>query len=135
MITRGNLDVGCIAEEAFQTFAFTRNIKVGNTLNLSGVTPLTVDLEKIEAVGNGVIRAQAVQALGIIKRCLAAEGTTFKNWVMQTVYPTNIAELRKTDDVFRGALGGYSATSTWAEIKGLLHPEQMVEIRGIATLD
>ena len=34
---RSNPDVGYIAEEVFQTFEFTQNIKVGNTLYLSGV--------------------------------------------------------------------------------------------------
>ena len=135
MITRSNPDVGYIAEEVFQTFAFTQNIKVGNTLYLSGVTPLTGDLENVEVVGVGDMRAQVAQTLEIIKRCLAAEGATFKNWVMQTVYTTNMAELQKTDDVFREAFGGYSPTSTWVEIKGLFHPEQMVEISGIAALD
>ena len=135
MITRSNPEVGYIADEVFQTFAFTQNIKAGNTLYLSGVTPLTGDLENVEVVGVGDMRAQVAQTLEIIKRCLAAEDATFKNWVMQTVYTTNMAELQKTADVFREAFDGYSPTSTWVEIKGLFHPEQMVEISGIAILD
>ena len=35
MITRSNPDVGYIAEEVFQTYAFTQNIRAGNTLYLS----------------------------------------------------------------------------------------------------
>ena len=135
MITRSNPDVGYIADEVFQTYAFTQNIKAGNTLYLSGVTPLKGDLENVEVVGAGDMRAQVAQTLEIVKRCLAAEGATFKNWVAQTVYTTNMAELQKTADVFREAFGGYSPTSTWVEIKGLFHPEQMIEISGIAILD
>ncbi len=135
MITRSNPDVGYIADEVFQTYAFTQNIKAGNTLYLSGVTPLKGDLENVEVVGAGDMRAQVAQTLEIVKRCLTAEGATFKNWVVQTVYTTNMAELQKTADVFREAFGGYSPTSTWVEIKGLFHPEQMIEISGIAILD
>lgn len=40
MLTRSNPDVGYIAKEVFQTFPFTQNSKVGDTLHLSGVTPL-----------------------------------------------------------------------------------------------
>ena len=135
MITRSNPDVGYIADEVFQTYAFTQNIKAGNTLYLSGVTPLKGDLENVEVVGAGDMRAQVAQTLEIVKRCLAAEGATFKNWVAQTVYTTNMVELQKTADVFREAFGGYPPTSTWVEIKGLFHPEQMIEISGIAILD
>ena len=108
---RSNPDVGYIAEEVFQTFAFTQNIKVGKTLYLSGVTPLTGDLENIEVVGTGDMRAEGAHPLEIIKRCLAAEGATFKNRVMQPVYTTNMVGLQKTDNVFRGAFGGYPPTS------------------------
>ena len=54
---------------------------------------------------------------------------------MQPVYTTNMAGLQKTDDVFRGTLGGYPPTSTWVEIEGLFHPEHMFEISGIDALD
>ncbi len=78
MITRSNPDVGYIADETFQTYAFTQNIRAGNTLYLSGVTPLKGDLENVEVVGAGDMRAQVAQTLEIVKRCLAAEGATFK---------------------------------------------------------
>ena len=135
MITRSNPDVGYIADEVFQTYGFTQNIRAGNTLYLSGVAPFKGDLEQVEVVGVGDIRAQAAHTLEIIKRCLAAERATFKNWVMQTVYTTNMTELQKTADIFREAFGGYSPTSTWVEIKGLFVPEQMIEISGMAILD
>ncbi len=81
------------------------------------------------------MRAQVEWTLEVLKRCLAAQGATFRNWVVQTVYTTNIAELAKTADVFRRVFGEYTPTSTWVEIKGLFHPQQMVEINGIAVLE
>ncbi len=135
MITRSNPNVDYIADDIFQTYGFTQNIRAGNTLYLSGVAPFKGNLEHVEVVGIGDIRAQVAHILEVIKRCLAAEGATFENWVAQTVYTTNMAELQRTADIFREAFGGYSPTSTWVEIKGLFVPEQMVEISGTAILD
>ncbi len=135
MITRSNPDVGYMSDEAFRTYGFTQSIRAGNMLYLSGVAPFKGNLDDVEVVGVGDIRAQVAQVLEIIQRCLAAEGATFKNWVAQTVYTTNMTELQKTADIFREAFGDYTPTSTWVEIKGLFVPEQLVEINGTAILD
>jgi 2-iminobutanoate/2-iminopropanoate deaminase len=51
------------------------------------------------------------------------------------VYTTNMAELVKNADVFNAFFGEHSPTSTWLEVKSLFHPQQMVEITGIAVLE
>ena len=135
MIERSNPDVGYLAEEVFETFAFTQTIKAGNTLYLSGVTPLRGDLANLEVVGAGDLRAQVEWELEVIRRCLAEHGATFRNFVAQTVFTTNIAELAKIPDVFTRAFDGHAPTSTWVEVKAPFHPQQMVEIAGIAVLD
>ncbi len=53
----------------------------------------------------------------------------------QTVYTTSIAELATAGDLFPRFMGEDTPTSTWVEVKGLFHPEQVVEISGIAALD
>jgi enamine deaminase RidA (YjgF/YER057c/UK114 family) len=135
MIERSNPEVGYMAEEVFKTYAFTQTIKAGNTLYLSGIAPLRGGLKNLELVGEGDMPAQVQWCLEVLKRCLAAEGATFRNWVVQTVYTTNIAELAKVAEVFSGFYGEYTPTSTWVEIKGLFHPKQLVEISGIAVLE
>jgi hypothetical protein len=56
-------------------------------------------------VGEGDLRAQLEWTLDVIKRLLETEGATFRNFVAQTVYTTNIAELAKiADSVCRGTL-------------------------------
>jgi 2-iminobutanoate/2-iminopropanoate deaminase len=134
-IERSNPDVGGMAEEVFTTFAFTQTIKAGNTLYFSGVTPLRGDLANLEVVGEGDLLAQVEWALEVIKRLLEVEGATFRNFVAQTVYTTDIAELVKIADVFPRVFGEQSPTSTWVEVKALFHPKQLVEISGIAVLD
>jgi 2-iminobutanoate/2-iminopropanoate deaminase len=135
MIERSNPEVGYLAEEVFKTFAFTQTIRAGNTLYLSGVAPLRGGLKNLEVVGAGDLRTQVEWVLEVLKRCLAAEGATFRNWVAQTVYVTDITELARIADVFTPFFGEHAPTSTWVEVKALFHPQQMVEISGIAVLD
>ena len=84
--------------------------------------------------GDGDLRAQSEWALEVIRRLLEAEGATFRNWIAQTVYPTDMAELVKVANVFTPFSQEHSPTSTWIEVKALFHPQQMVEISGIAVL-
>ena len=135
MIQRSNPAVGYLAEEAFKTYAFTQTIKAGNTLYLSGIAPLKGDLKNLELVGEGNMRVQTEWILEVLQRCLAAEGATVRNWVAQTVYVTSVAEFVKAAAVFSQFFGEYTPTSTLVEVKGLFHPQQMIEINGIAVLD
>lgn len=135
MIIRSNPDIGYLSGEVFEVFAFTQTIRAGNTLYLSGITPLRGGLGNLEVVGAGDLRAQVEWTLEVLKRCLTAEGATFRNLVAQTVYTTNIDELARMAEVFRQVFGEHTPTSTWVEVKRLFHPQQMVEINGIAVLE
>ena len=134
-IERRNPEVGYFAEEIFKTNAFTQTIKVGNTLYLAGTAPMKGGFKDMELVGEGDMRAQLEWTLEVLKRCLAEYGATFHNWVAETIYTTNIEELLKVIDVRRRFFGEDSPTSTLVEVKRLFHPQQMVEISGIAVLE
>jgi len=136
VIKRSNPEVGYLPDDVYKTFAFSQMIKAGSTLYLSGVAPFTSSATgDIQLVGEGDPRTQLDWVLEVIKRCLAAEGATFRNWVVQTVYTTSIAALEPVADSFRRVMGEHTPTSTWVEVKGLFHPQQLVEINGIAVLD
>ena len=135
MIKRSNPAVGYMAEEVFKTYAFTQTIKAGKTLYLSGIAPLKGDLKNLELVGEGNMRVQTEWILEVLTRCLAAEGATVRNWVAQTVYVTSVTEFVKAAAVFSQFFGDHTPTSTLVEVKGLFHPQQMIEINGIAVLD
>ena len=135
MIKRSNPEIGYLTEDVYKTFAFAQMIRAGSTLYLSGVAPFTSSAGNLELVGEGDARAQLERVLEVIRRCLAAEGATFRNWVAQTVYTTSIAALETAADTFRRVMGEHTPTSTWVEVKGLFHPKQVVEITGIAVLE
>ncbi|MEM7542819.1 MAG: RidA family protein [Pseudomonadota bacterium] len=132
MITRSNPDVGYMAEDVFEAYAFSQTIRAGNQIFLSGIAPLRGSNDDIELVGVGDIRAQLSFCLDVLQKCLAAEGVGLNNWVAHTVYGTDMNELHKTADIFIDVFGQYPPTSTWVEIKGLFVPGQMVEITGFA---
>ena len=134
-ITRSNPAIGYMAEDVFKANAFTQTIRAGNTLYLSGIAPLKGDLNHLELVGEDSMQAQTEFVLETLKRNLAAEGATLRNWVAQTVYVTDIAEFVKLADVTRQFFGEHTPTSTLVEVKALFHPRQKIEINGIAVLD
>jgi 2-iminobutanoate/2-iminopropanoate deaminase len=135
VIKRSNPEVGYLAEDVYEQFSFSQMVKAGSTLYVSGVGPFTTSAGSLQLVGEGDPRAQLEWVLEIIKRCLAAEGATFRNWVAQTVYTTSIADLEPVADSFRRFMTEHAPTSTWVEVKGLFHPKQVVEISGIAVLE
>ena len=134
MIKRTNPDVGYLTEDVYKTFSFTQVIRAGNTLYMSGVAPLTTRNGTLELVGEGDPRTQLEWVLEVIHRCLTSEGATFRNWVAQTVYTTSLAALEPVADAFHRYMGEHTPTSTWVEVKALFHPQQLVEINGIAVL-
>jgi 2-iminobutanoate/2-iminopropanoate deaminase len=107
----------------------------GDTLYLSGVAPLKGDLASLELVGDGDMRAQIEWCLEVIKRCLATEGGAFHNWVAQTVYTPIWQSWSRSQTPFGRVFGDSTPTSTVVEVKALLHPQQMVEIAGVAVLE
>ncbi len=135
MIKRSNPDIAYLSEDVFEAYAFTQTIRAGNHIYLSGIAPLRGSNDNIELVGAGDIRAQVRFCLDVLKACLAAEGVGLKNWVVHTVYGTDMQELHKTADIFVDVFHEYPPTSTWVEIKGLFVPGQMVEITGFAVID
>ena len=134
MITRSNPDIGYMKDDVFEANAFTQTIRAGNTIYLSGIAPLLGGLLNIEVVGTD-LKSQVEWVLEVLKRCLAAERLTLKNLVSVTVYVTSMEGLVKLAPLFREYFGTYPPTSTWVEVRRLFHPQQMVEVSGIAVVE
>lgn len=135
MIERKNPDVGYIGEDVFGSLHFVQAIRAGNVLYLSGTAPYRGSLERLELVGEDDLETQVDWTLQILERCLRAYGATFRNWVAQTVYTTDIEGLGRVTPVFGRYFGEHVPTSTWVEVRRLFGPKQLVEISGIAVLD
>jgi 2-iminobutanoate/2-iminopropanoate deaminase len=84
-------------------------------------------------VGKGDMRAQIRQVGENIKAALAEAGATLADVVKTNTYVTDLGEFFKHVDV-RMEYFGALPTSTTVEVKGLAHPDLMVEIDCIAVV-
>jgi enamine deaminase RidA (YjgF/YER057c/UK114 family) len=82
-------------------------------------------------VGKGDMRAQIRQVGENIKAALAEAGATLADIVKTNTYVTDLGEFFKHVDV-RMEYFGALPTSTTVEVRGLAHPDFMVEIECIA---
>jgi enamine deaminase RidA (YjgF/YER057c/UK114 family) len=85
-------------------------------------------------VGTGDIRAQTDQVFANLKAVLKAAGGTLDNLVMTTTYITDREYRDGYNEVRRGQYKKNPPTSTLVIVKGLAHPDYLIEIAGIAVL-
>jgi enamine deaminase RidA (YjgF/YER057c/UK114 family) len=85
-------------------------------------------------VGKGDIRAQTKQVFANLKAVLEEAGGTLDDLVMTTTYIT-VREYREGyNEVRRGLYKKDPPTSTLVIVKGLAHPDYLIEIAGIAVI-
>lgn len=82
--------------------------------------------------GDRSMAGQARKALAKIEALLAAAGATMDDVVKLTVYTTDIAQRAAISEARRGFFSGDFPCSTLVEVKGLVHPELLVEIEAVA---
>jgi 2-iminobutanoate/2-iminopropanoate deaminase len=85
-------------------------------------------------VGKGNIRTQTEQVFANLKAVLKAAGGTLDNLVMTTTYITDREYREGYNEVRRGQYKKNPPTSTLVIVKGLAHPDYLIEIAGIAVL-
>ena len=85
-------------------------------------------------VGKGDIRAQTEQVFANLKAVLKTAGGTLDNLVMTTTYITDREYREGYNEVRRGQYKKMPPTSTLVIVKGLAHPDYLIEINGIAVL-
>ena len=78
------------------------------------------------------MRAQIIQVGECIKAGLEAAGATMANIVKSTTFVTNMQEYLKHGDLRYRYFGDPISASTTIEVKGLVHPDLMIEIEVIA---
>ena len=99
------------------------------TIYIAGQTPRDRDGNN---VGKGDMRAQIRQVGQNLKTALAAAGATLADVVKTTTYVTDVDEFFRHSDLRAELFGPTPPTSTTIVVKGLAHPDFMVEIEAIA---
>jgi enamine deaminase RidA (YjgF/YER057c/UK114 family) len=85
-------------------------------------------------VGKGDIKAQTKQVFANLTAVLQEAGGTLDNLVMTTTYITDREYREGYNEVRRGLYKNDPPTSTLVIVKGLAHPDYLIEIAGIAVI-
>ena len=85
-------------------------------------------------VGKRDIRAQTKQVFANLKAVLEEAGGTLDDLVMTTTYITDREYREGYNEVRRGLYKKDPPTSTLVIVKGLAHPDYLIEIAGIAVI-
>jgi enamine deaminase RidA (YjgF/YER057c/UK114 family) len=114
-----------------EKFGYSRAVRVGNVVEVSGTT--AVDGDQIIAPGN--IYEQTKFIFGKIESALREAGAGMKDVVRTRMFVTDISQ---SDEVGR-AHGEFfkeiKPTASMIEIKGLIHPDLLIEIEVTAIID
>jgi aminoacrylate peracid reductase len=111
---------------------FSPAIRVGNLLFISGTTATD---ENLKIVGIGDIAEQTRQIFRKWELILRAAGASFDNIVETTDYYVTLEGYARTADVRREFFRPPFPAATGVQVAGLIRPEALIEIKGIAVLD
>ncbi|HMA79771.1 MAG TPA: RidA family protein [Candidatus Binatia bacterium] len=87
-----------------------------------------------KVVGKGNIKAQTEQVFANLKAVLKEAGGSLDNLVMTTTYIVDRKYREGYNEVRRGQYKKDPPTSTLVIVKGLAHPDYLIEIAGIAVI-
>lgn len=110
-------------------FGYSRAVKAGNTIHVSGTTAWN---EKGEIVGADDYYLQTRQSLANIKAWLQKSGAEMKDVVRTRVYTRDVGQFKAIAKAHREFFGNVLPSTTLLEIKRLAEPEMLVEIEAVA---
>ena len=125
---RNNISSNTIWEDKF---GYSRAVRVGNVIEVSGTT--AVDGEEI--IGQGNIYEQTKFIFGKIEKALNETGAGMKDVVRTRMFVTDISQSAEVGRAHGEFFKEIKPTASMIEIKGLIHPELLIEIEVTAIID
>ena len=116
-----------VAPPAANGYSHAVRVPLGDAtlLVVSGQLPLDA---AGELVGAGDLRAQTRQVFENLRTILEANGATFADVVKMGTYVTDLGGLDAVRAVRREYLGSEPPASTLVQVRGLVHPDAMIEV-------
>ena len=121
---RTNIKSGAPWEEIV---GYSRAVKVGNTLEISGTAP----------VRNGVVESesgydQAICCLQIIRETLEKAGMKLEDVVRTRMYVTDISQWEEFGRAHQEYFGAIQPATAMVEVQALIDPKMLIEIEATA---
>lgn len=112
------------------TIGFSRAVRAGNQVFISGTAPVMPDGGEPPADAYG----QAVRCLEIIREALERAGASMRDVVRTTTYLTETAAWEGVGKAHGEIFGGIRPASTMVVVRALLDPRWLVEISADAVI-
>jgi len=125
---RQNISSNTIWEERF---GYSRAVRVGNVIEVSGTT--AVDGE--EVIGKGNIYLQTKFIFSKIEKALHSAGGGLKDIVRIRMFVTDISHSDEVGRAHGEIFREIKPTASLIEVKGLIHPDLLIEIEVTALID
>ena len=125
-------ELGYLDDDVFTTLGFEQVNKAGPTTYFSGIAPMKGSLEALEVQGVGDAGAQLSFTLDVLDRALTGAGLTRADLVQLYIFTSAMTEFGAHLGLIAEWVGDSRPTTTTLEVKGFIHPDQLVEITATA---
>ena len=125
---RQNISSNTIWEERF---GYSRAVRIGNVIEVSGTT--AVDGEEI--IGKGNIYEQTKFIFSKIEKALTHAGAGMKDVVRTRMFVTDISQSDEVGRAHGEIFREIKPAASMIEVKGLIHPDLLIEIEVTAIID
>ncbi|HWP57782.1 MAG TPA: RidA family protein [Candidatus Acidoferrales bacterium] len=117
-------------------YSHVAKITSGSLVYVAGQAPFDASGA---VVGKGDFVAQFRQVMANLKKAVEGAGGKPTQFAVLTMYVTDVsayhANKKALGAAYREVFGKYFPAITLVEVKGLYHPDCMIEISGVAVLD
>jgi enamine deaminase RidA (YjgF/YER057c/UK114 family) len=127
MMIRQNISSGAKWEDIV---GYSRAVRVGNSIEVAGTTASEGD--KIIAPGNAYEQTKYI--IQKIERALHEAGANLNDVVRTRMFVTDIAKWEEVGKAHGEFFGKIKPAATMVEVKGLIHPDLVVEIEATAII-
>ncbi|MDI7774368.1 RidA family protein [Asticcacaulis sp. EMRT-3] len=113
------------------TIGFSRAVRSGNRIEVSGTAPIRDG----QTAGVGDAYEQTKAALEIIVKAVEEAGGKATNIIRTRIFMTDISLWQDAARAHGEVFGQIRPASTFAEVKGLINPDWLVEIEASAQIE